>query len=67
MDILQQYVRGVMSCANHHAAGVTGLALTIIGGIIGRYDQGMLRVLLMPVCRRTCCGSSLMAGAHLPL
>ena len=44
MDVFRRYMRGVMSRANHHAAGMTGSALTIIGGIIGRYDQGTLRV-----------------------
>lgn len=43
VDLLQEYIRGVMSRAEHHARGVDEVCLTIAGAIIWRKD-GDIRV-----------------------
>src|SRR5688500_15315889 len=39
VDTLQEYIRGVMSKANHHAQVVNEIVLTIAGSIIWRKDD----------------------------
>lgn len=41
---LNEYATGVMSRAQHHAGGVKGSALAILGGIIWRADPDTIRI-----------------------
>ena len=44
VDMLQEYVRGVLNRADHHAPNVDQVALTIAGAIIWRKDPTPLKV-----------------------
>lgn len=42
INILQTYLRGVLSRANHHAGNVEGVSLALLGAIIWRADGQIL-------------------------
>ena len=44
IDVLQQYIRGVVERAEHHAPGVDEIALALAGAIVWR-KEGRLRAL----------------------
>jgi hypothetical protein len=44
IDVLQQYLCGVMKRASHHAGNVEGIALAVAGAIVWR-KNGPIRVL----------------------
>lgn len=41
---LNEYAKGVMDRAEHHAGNVKGSALTVLGGIIWRADADSIRI-----------------------
>jgi len=46
IDVLRNYLRGVMDRADHHAQDVNEVALSVAGGIIWRKDDQPLEVLV---------------------
>jgi hypothetical protein len=44
VDVLHQYVEGVMNRADHHAGQVKGIALALLGGIIWRGEPGSISI-----------------------
>lgn len=46
VDVLRDYLRGVMDRADHHAQNVNEIALAIVGGIIWRKDDDPLEVMV---------------------
>jgi hypothetical protein len=46
IDVLRDYLRGVMDRADHHAQNVNEIALAIAGGLIWRKDDEALDVMV---------------------
>jgi len=44
LDVLHRYVQGVMNRAEHHARGVSAIALTLLGAIIWRGEPGSVEI-----------------------
>ena len=44
VDVLQEYIRGVVDRAEHHAPGVDQIALAVAGAVVWR-KQGRIRVM----------------------
>lgn len=45
IDVLRDYLRGVMSRADHHAQDVNEVALSVAGGVVWRKDDDPLEVM----------------------
>ena len=45
IDILRDYLRGVMDRADHHAQSVSDVSLSIAGGVVWRKDDEPLEIL----------------------
>ena len=46
IDLLRDYLRGVVNRADHHAQNVSEIALAIAGGVIWRKDDDPLEVMV---------------------
>ena len=46
VDVLRDYLRGVMDRADHHAQNVNEVALAVAGGVIWRKDDDPLEVMV---------------------
>ena len=42
--VLNEYARGVMDRAHHHAQDVEAVCLAMLGGVVWRADEGSLRL-----------------------
>lgn len=42
VDVLRDYLRGVLGRADHHAQGVNEVALAVAGGVVWRKDDAPL-------------------------
>ena len=45
IDVLQEYLRGVMEKADHHAQNVDQIALALIGAVVWRKDAADIEVM----------------------
>lgn len=45
IDVLRDYLRGVMGRADHHAQNVNQVALSVAGGVVWRKDDESLEVM----------------------
>lgn len=46
IEVLKNYLRGVMNRADHHAQSVNEVALTVAGGVIWRKDDEVMEVMV---------------------
>lgn len=46
IDVLKNYLRGVMDRADHHAQNVNEIAMAVAGGVIWRKDDEALEVMV---------------------
>ena len=46
IDVLRDYLRGVMNRADHHASNVNEVALAIAGGVVWKKDDDPLEVMI---------------------
>ena len=46
IDVLKNYLRGVMDRADHHAQNINEVALSVAGGVIWRKDDEPLEVMV---------------------
>ena len=47
IDVLRDYLNGVVGRADHHASGVNEVFLAVAGGVVWRKDDGPLKVRTM--------------------
>lgn len=45
IDVLRDYLRGVMDRADHHAQNVNDVSLSVAGGVVWRKDDDPLKVM----------------------
>lgn len=46
LDILKEYIRGVMGRADHHAKNINEITLALVGAIIWKKDQEPIEVMV---------------------